>query len=215
MSTINFPHKTIEQRHWQRIIDYFPHGPFLLSKAEWCFLSLTIQLLRNYRRAELCPFTVCRSLFLIRVLNWQSPHIERQLFSHNKGLYKLSSVVEEVSQYCRYGDYQIPRNRLQIRLVANPVTRTRSSVGSYSRLIYFNFCICLFLFASVYLFVFMCLSGYFSFLIIILLYVFPPAACSDGLAAGFQSGAAVPGLCAGWVCPPTPQFLVRLRFSRR
>lgn len=173
-----------------------------------------IQLLHNYWRAELCPFTVCLSLILIRVLNWQSPHIERQLFSHNKGLYKLSSVVEEVSQYCHYGDYQIPRNWLKIRLVANPVIRTRSSVGSYS-LIYFSFCICLFVFCFCVPVVFMCLSGYFSFLIIILLYVFPPAACSDGLAAGFQSGAAVPGLCAGWVCPPSPQFLVRLRFSRR
>lgn len=76
------------------------------------------------------------------------------------------------------------------------MTRTRASVGSYSLLIFLSFCIYLF-FASVYLFVFMCLSCYFSILIIILLYVFPPAACSDGLAAGFQSGTAVPGLCAG------------------
>lgn len=43
----------------------------------------------------------------------------------------------------------------------------------------------------------------------------PPAARSDGLTAGIQPATAVPGLCTGWVCTPTPQLLAWIRSSRR
>lgn len=99
----NHAHKTIQQRHCQ-----FPSTPaLLLSKADWCFLGLIIQLLHNYSRAELCQFSVCFPLTLIYLLYWHCICIERQLFVHNKGFinyrewWKIcpSADIMEITRY--------------------------------------------------------------------------------------------------------------------
>lgn len=55
------------------------------------------------------------------LLNWQTPHIVRQLFIHTKGQCKLSSMVEGTSQCRYYGDYWILRNYPSSRLLAHSI----------------------------------------------------------------------------------------------
>lgn len=99
LSAVNHANKTIlTQTLWKHHWLFLSSPALMLSNAEGCFLSLMIQLLGDYWRAELCPFSLSSLQF--KLLLWQSLHIVLQLFIHNKGLYKISSGLEEMS-HCR------------------------------------------------------------------------------------------------------------------
>lgn len=123
--TVNHTHKTIHSKGFDKESLIISLIAWLrLSEAKWCFLTLMIQLLHNNRGTELCPFTVCLLLILVYLLSWQISHIGRQLFIHNKGLYKLSSMMEEMSQCRHYGGLLGTEELVQWR-IACPLNKTQ------------------------------------------------------------------------------------------